>query len=155
MPTTIHSHRLDLMEHGSRQYGAMARLDASVELDKTLFSLIKVRASQVNGCIFCIDMHWKDARAQGESEERLYSLDAWRESPLYDDRERAALALCESMTLIAETQVEDEVWKRAAAELDPEELTQLVFAIVVINAWNRIAITVRSQPGAYRPRDVG
>ncbi|HVL94683.1 MAG TPA: carboxymuconolactone decarboxylase family protein [Solirubrobacteraceae bacterium] len=85
--------RIDLREHAARQCAAMTRLDASVELDPALSELVKVRASQINGCAFCIDMHWKDARAAGESEARLYSLSAWRESPLYDDRERAALAL--------------------------------------------------------------
>jgi AhpD family alkylhydroperoxidase len=116
-----------------------------------LRELIRVRASQINGCAFCIDMHWKDARAAGESEERLYSLAAWRESPLYSDRERAALELCEAITLVADTHVPDDVWEQAAAEFDGGELANLVFAITAINAWNRLVISVRTEPGHYQP----
>ena len=148
---SIPAHRIQLAELAPRQSAAMARLEGSIELDGRLRELIKLRASQINGCAFCIDMHWKDARAVGESEERLYSLNAWRESPLYDEREQAALELCEAMTLIAETHVPDEVWRRAEQQFPPEELAQLVFAITAINAWNRIAITSRTEPGHYRP----
>src|SRR5947209_10686463 len=110
MSNSIPAGRMQLSEIAARQYGAMHRLEASIELDDRLRELVKLRASQVNGCAFCIDMHWKDARAGGETEERLYSLDAWRESPLYSERERAALGLCEAMTLIADGHVPDEVW---------------------------------------------
>jgi AhpD family alkylhydroperoxidase len=151
MSTTIPAHRIQLAELAPRQYAAMARLDAAIELDRGLRELIKLRVSQINGCAFCTDMHWKDARADGESEERLYSLVAWRESPLYDERERAALALCEAMTLIADTHVPDDVWRKAEEQFEPEELAQLVFAITAINAWNRIAITARAEPGHYVP----
>src|ERR671936_178152 len=96
-------------------------------------------------------MHWKDARAAGESEERLYSLDVWRESPLYSERERAALELCEAMTLVAETHVPDDVWERARASFDDDELAQLVIAISAINSWNRLNITARVEPGHYQP----
>jgi AhpD family alkylhydroperoxidase len=143
--------RLDLGKLARPQYQAMAALEASITLDESLKELVKLRASQINGCAYCIDMHWKDARAGGEPEERLYGLDAWRESPLYSERERAALALCEAMTLIAGSHVPDDVWDRAAAVFDPEELAQLVFAIAAINTWNRLAITVRTPPGAYQP----
>ena len=143
--------RLGLAEYASRPYAAMARLDAAIELDDGLRELIRVRASEINGCAFCIDMHWKDARAAGETEERLYSLSAWRESPLYGDRERAAVELCEAITLVADTHVPDDVWDRAAAHFEREELAQLVFAITAINAWNRLVISARTEPGHYQP----
>jgi AhpD family alkylhydroperoxidase len=129
----------------------MSRFSSSVELDPQLRHLVELRASQINGCAFCLDMHWKDARAAGESEERLYSLDAWRESPLYSERERAALALCEAMTLIAEAHVPEPTWEAAAAALDDSELGQVVFAITVINAWNRLMIATEAEPGHYEP----
>ena len=113
--------------------------------------LVALRASQINGCAFCLDMHWKDLRAAGESEERIYSLDVWRESPLYSERERAALELCEAMTLVAETHVPDDVWERARASFDDDELAQLVIAISAINSWNRLNITARVEPGHYQP----
>ncbi|HEY8584953.1 MAG TPA: carboxymuconolactone decarboxylase family protein [Capillimicrobium sp.] len=148
---SIPAHRINLAERAARQYAALARLEASIELEPTLRHLVKIRASQINGCAFCIDMHTKDARADGEREERLYLLDAWRESPLYDEREQAALALCEAVTLVADTHVPDEAWDRAAAVFDPDELGQLLFAITTINAWNRIAISTRVEPGHYEP----
>ena len=151
MSTTIPAHRIQLTELAPRQYAAMARLDAAVELDHGSRELIKLRASQINGCAFCTDMHWKDARAAGESEERLYSLTSWWECPLYDDRERAALALCEAITRVADTHVPDDVWAQAEEQFEPDELAQLVFAITAINAWNRIAISARAEPGHYEP----
>ena len=129
----------------------MLRLQQSIELDRGLGDLVALRASQIDGCAFCLDMHWKDLRAAGESEERLYSLDAWRESPLYNDRERAALELCEAMTLVAETHVSDDVWERASAAFDQDELAQLIFAITAINSWNRLNVTARLEPGHYQP----
>ena len=144
--------RFVLAEHAPRQYAGMLRLEESIELGERLRELIRLRASQINGCAVCIDMHWKDARVTGESEERLYSLDAWRESPLYSARERAALELCEAMTLVAESHVPDRVWDRAAMHFGPAELAQLVFAITAINAWNRLLITARTEPGHYQPR---
>jgi AhpD family alkylhydroperoxidase len=143
--------RMQLLDRAPKPSAAMYRLEASIDLDRPLRDLVKVRASQVNGCAFCIDMHWKDARAAGESEERLYSLDAWRESPLYTDRERAALELCEAMTLVAAGHVPDEVWDLARSAFEEGELAQLVFTVTAINAWNRLMITARVEPGHYRP----
>jgi AhpD family alkylhydroperoxidase len=151
MSPTIPAGRVQLAELAPQQYAAMFRLSASVELDPALRALVDVRASQINGCAFCIDMHWKDARAAGESEERLYMLDAWPESPLYTPRERAALALCEAMTLIGDGHVPDAVWERARAAFDDDELSRLVFAIAAINTWNRLMVTARAEPGHYRP----
>ncbi len=150
MSTTIPAGRIQLAEQAPKPFTAMYRLEASIELDSVVEELVKVRASQLNGCAFCIDMHWKDARAGGEREERLYLLDAWRESALYDERERVALELCEAMTLIAGGHVPDPVWEAAAAAFDAEELAQLVFAITAINAWNRLMIASRAEPGHYR-----
>jgi AhpD family alkylhydroperoxidase len=151
MSKTIPARRLQLTEEASRQYAAMYRLERSIELERPLRDLVALRASQINGCAFCIDMHWKDARAAGESEERLYSLAAWRESPLYSEGERAALELCEAMTLISDNHVPDDVWEPARAAFTAEELAQLVFAITAINAWNRLNITARLEPGHYEP----
>jgi len=151
MSKVAHTERIALTEHAARQIASMVRLEESIELDPTIRELVKLRASQINGCAYCLDMHWKDARAAGEPEERLYSLDVWRESPLYSARERAALELCESVTLVSETHVPDEVWEQAAAEFEPDELAQLVVQIGAINLWNRLSITVRRTPGTYQP----
>jgi AhpD family alkylhydroperoxidase len=151
MSTTIPAHRMQLSELARAPYAAMFRLERSIDLERPLADLVKVRASQINGCAFCIDMHWKDARAAGESEERLYMLDAWRESDLYTERERAALELSEAMTQIAESHVPNAVWERVRAAFGEEELAQLVFAITAINAWNRLMISARVEPGHYRP----
>ena len=147
----IPADRLSLAEHAPRQAAAMLRFQQSIELDRGLGDLVALRASQINGCAFCLDMHWKDLRAAGESEERLYSLEAWRESPLYSDRERAALELCEAMTLVADGHVPDAVWERASGAFDEHELAQLVVAISAINAWNRLNIATRLEPGHYEP----
>jgi AhpD family alkylhydroperoxidase len=144
--------RLELPKVARPQYQAMVALERSITLDESVKELVKLRASQINGCAYCIDMHWKDARARGEPEERHYGLDAWEESPLYSERERAALALCEAMTLIAGSHVADDVWDSAAAHFDADELAQLVFAIAAINTWNRLLITVRTPPGTYQPK---
>jgi AhpD family alkylhydroperoxidase len=141
--------RIQLYELAHKPVAALLRLEGSIELDRDLHHLVSLRASQINGCAACIDMHWKDARAAGESEERLYSLDCWRESPLYSERERAALALCEAMTLISDGHVPDEIWDRAREALDEPELAHLVFAIATINVFNRLNITVRTEPGHY------
>ena len=144
--------RLDIASLAPTQYKAMVALDRCLTLEARLRALLKVRASQINHCAFCIDMHWKDARAAGESEERLYMLNAWPESAQYTDHEKAALELCEAMTLIAESGVPDDLWSRVSSHFDREELAQLVFAITAINAWNRIAITSGAEPGHYEPR---
>jgi len=121
-------------------------------LEHTLLELVKIRASQINGCAFCIDMHTIDARAAGESEQRIYLLDAWRESPFYTDRERAALAWAESLTLVSETHVPDDVYDEARRYFSEEELVKLTWAVVVINGWNRVCIAFRSEPGKYQAR---
>jgi AhpD family alkylhydroperoxidase len=113
--------------------------------------LIKMRASQINGCAYCIDMHSKDARAAGETEQRLYALDAWREAPFYTDRERAALAWTEALTLIREGHAPDGVYEQVRQHLAEDELVALSVAIATINAWNRLAIGLRAVPGTYRP----
>jgi AhpD family alkylhydroperoxidase len=150
MSATVRARRIATDELAPRPFAAMLRLEDAVELDQGVHKLVTVRASQINGCAFCIDMHWTEARAAGESEDRLYSLDAWRESSLYSDRERAALELCEAVTLIADAHVPDEVGDAAAAEFEPRELAHLVFAITAINAWNRLVISARVEPGSYR-----
>ncbi|HET8729040.1 MAG TPA: carboxymuconolactone decarboxylase family protein [Alphaproteobacteria bacterium] len=126
---------------------------ADCGLERSLHELIKIRASQINGCAYCIHMHARDARAAGESEERIYLLDAWRESPLYTDRERAALAWTEALTLISETHAPDEVYEEARRQFSEEELVKLTVAIGLINTWNRVAIGFRTvhPVGADRP----
>ena len=121
-------------------------------LEESLVHLVKMRASQINGCAYCLDMHSKDARAMGETEQRLYVLDAWEEAPFYSERERAALALTDAVTKITEGHVPDEVWERAASQFNEPELVALLFALITINAWNRLAITTRAEVGGYRPR---
>lgn len=143
--------RMQLLKVAHPQLQALLALEHSITLDESLSHLVKIRASQINGCAFCLDMHWKDARAAGEPEDRLYGLDAWRESPLYDDRERAALALCEAMTLITDGHVPDAIWDEAARRFDEEELAQLLFSIGTINLFNRLNIAVRTPSGTYRP----
>jgi AhpD family alkylhydroperoxidase len=155
MSKTIPAARLQLSQVAARQYAAMFRLSTSVEIDHGLRALVDIRASQLNGCAFCLDMHWRDARAAGESEERLYMLDSWRESTLYSERERAALELCEAITLITDGHVSEDVWERARAVFDEHELSQLVVAITVINSWNRLNITTRVEPGHYEPGQFG
>lgn len=150
MSNPFPARRFQLSGATAKPLGAMLHLERSIELDPRLANLVDVRASQINGCAFCTDMHWKEARAAGESEERLYSLNAWRESPLYDERERAALDLTEAVTLISESHVPDEVWDRARDAFDDDELAQLVFQITAINGWNRLAITARVEPGHYQ-----
>lgn len=134
---------------------AMSQLERQVResgLEAPLLDLVKTRASQINGCAFCLDMHTKDARARGETEQRLYALSAWRETPFYTDRERAALAWTEAVTLVAETHVPDEVYEQACAQFSEQELANLTLAIVAINGWNRLAISFRTVPGTYQPR---
>ena len=124
---------------------------AESSVEKPLRELIKVRASQINGCAYCIDMHWKDARAAGESEQRLYGLAAWHEAPYYSERERAALAWTEELTLIAEHHVSDDLYKQTRRHFSEQELVDLTLAVVTINAWNRISISFRSEAGSYQP----
>ena len=119
-------------------------------LDVNLVNLVYLRVSQINNCAYCLDMHWKDARALGEGEQRLYGLPAWREAPYYSDRERAALELTESVTRIADGGVPDAVIEQAEQHFSRDELSALLFAIVTINAWNRLAISGRSPAGSYQ-----
>ena len=119
-------------------------------LGSRLQHLVKMRASEINGCAYCLDMHSKDARAEGETEQRLYALDAWRETPFFDERERAALDWTEAVTLVADTHVPDEVYARVKPHFT-EELVNLTLAVTNINAWNRLNIAFRAVPGNYRP----
>lgn len=135
-------------------YKAMSALEEYLHhcgLEESLLHLIKLRTSQINGCAFCLDMHWKDLRAIGENEQRLYSLDAWRECPYYSDRERAALAWTEAVTLVTNGHVSDEVYEEVRPHFTDTELANLTLAITTINAWNRLSIASRVVPGAYQP----
>lgn len=134
---------------------AMSDLERTVRtsgLEHSLLELIKIRASQINGCAYCLDMHWKDAMAAGEDIQRLYMLDAWREAPCYTARERAALAWAESVTLVAETRVPDDVYAQAREEFSEQELANLTLAVVAINGWNRLSVSFRTPAGTYQPR---
>jgi AhpD family alkylhydroperoxidase len=145
--------RLSYISASPEAFKAMRGLEAAVQgssIEKPLVELVKMRASQINGCAFCIDMHWKDARAEGETEQRLYGLSAWREAPYYSDRERAALEWTEALTLVADTNVPDAVFDAVRPHFTDKELMDLTLAIVAINAWNRIAIGFRSVPGSYQ-----
>jgi AhpD family alkylhydroperoxidase len=124
---------------------------ATCGLEQGLMDLVKLRASQINGCAYCIDMHSKDLRAQGESEQRLYELDAWQETPFYTERERAALLWTEAVTRVADTHVPDSVYEQVRQQFDEAELVNLTFVISTINVWNRILISSRREPGAYQP----
>lgn len=131
-------------------YGLQAAVNAS-GLEPSLQELIKLRVSQINGCAFCIDMHFREAKAKGEREERLYLLDAWRESPVYTPRERAALAWAEAVTLVSQTHVPDEVFTEARGQFEEAELVNLTLAVVAINGWNRFAISFRATPLLGKP----
>jgi AhpD family alkylhydroperoxidase len=149
--------RIDYAKVSPMAAKAMFGLQAAVDhsgLEHSLVDLVKVRASQINHCAYCIDMHFKDASARGESDERLYMLDAWREAPFYSDRERAALLWCETLTLIAERGAPDDVFEEVRKEFTDEEIANLTLAIVAINGWNRIMIGIRAEAGHYQPGDV-
>lgn len=136
---------------------AMLNLQKEVEssgLDRTLLELVKIRASQLNGCAYCIDMHTKDARARGETEQRIYALNAWRETGFFTDRERAALEWTETVTRIADTHVPDEAYERVREQFSESEVVALTFALVAINGWNRIATSFRAPAGSYQPQAV-
>ena len=136
---------------------AMLGLERQVRkagLDNKLLDIVRMRASQINGCAYCLDMHSKDARANGESEQRLYGLEAWRETPYYSARERAALEWTEAVTRVADTHVPDEVYESVSKHFNEEELVALTFAAVVINSWNRLSISFRPVVGSYQPKAV-
>jgi AhpD family alkylhydroperoxidase len=147
--------RLHYQQASPGAVDAMRGLEAHIarsNLERPLIELVKMRASQINGCAYCIDMHSKDARAAGESEQRLYGLSAWRETPFYSDRERAALAWTEALTLIAGTDIPDADYQAARTQFSEAELVDLTLAVVAINGWNRIAVAFRAVPGSYQAR---
>jgi AhpD family alkylhydroperoxidase len=146
--------RINLAEAGQGALKAMLGLSGYLSKsgpEKSLLELLYFRVSQINGCAYCLDMHSKDLRAAGETEQRLYLLDAWRESPFYTERERAALAWAEAVTLVTEGHVPDEVYEEARAQFGEDELANLTLAVVAINGWNRLNIAFRMEPGGYKP----
>jgi AhpD family alkylhydroperoxidase len=145
--------RIDYRLFGQEALQAMLALEKYLSgcgFDHKFMHLLKLRASQINGCAYCIDMHAIDARAAGETEQRLYALDAWRETPFFDDRERAALAWIEAVTLVAQGHVPDAVYEEARQHFSEKELVDLTYLATTINAWNRLAISLRAVPGRYK-----
>src|SRR6185503_17834018 len=146
--------RIDFLKVGRGAFEALLGVEKYLHgcgLETTLLDLIKLRASQINGCAYCIDMHWKDLRAAGETEQRLYGLDAWEESPYYSDRERAALAWTEAVTNIQDGHVPDSVYEQVRGPFTEKELADLTVAVTAINSWNRLNIAARTVPGTYQP----
>ena len=148
--------RIDINRHRSsglvRALFTMQQELNKAGLDKKLVELMKIRASQINGCAYCIDMHTKDARAAGETEQRIYALNAWREAPFYNDRERAALEWSETITRLADSHgVSDDLWDRMRAQFSEDELFALTFAVIAINSWNRLSVPFRPEVGSYQP----
>jgi AhpD family alkylhydroperoxidase len=149
--------RFDITTADPAVYRAMNELEKylhQVSLEQPLVHLVKLYASEINHCAYCIDMHWKDLRALGETEQRLYGLPAWRESPYYSDRERAALAWTEAVTVVTDGYISDEAYESVRPHFTDKELSELTMAIVTINAWNRLAISARATAGNYQPRKV-
>jgi AhpD family alkylhydroperoxidase len=148
------STRIDISKYLNSGLGkAMFALssEATAKIEPKLFELVKTRASQINGCAYCLDMHTKDARHAGETEQRLYALNAWRETPFYTDRERAALEWTEAVTLVSDSHVPDDVFERVSTQFTEPELVALTFGVVVINCWNRLSIAFRPPVGSYQP----
>lgn len=146
--------RLDYKNASPKGFAAMLALELHARasgLEHGLLELVKTRVSQLNGCAFCLDMHTKDARAAGESEQRLYLLPAWREAPCYTERERAALAWAEAVTLLKDQQVPDDMYEQARRQFDEKALVDLTLAIVAINGWNRLSVSFRTEAGSYQP----
>jgi AhpD family alkylhydroperoxidase len=146
--------RIDFTRVSMQSLKPLFALGAQVEasgLERSLLELVKMRSSQLNGCAYCLDMHSKDARAAGETEQRLYLLDAWRETPLYSERERAALKWTEAVTLVADGHVPDDAYDEASNHFTEDELVALTLAIVAVNGWNRLNIAFRMEAGGYRP----
>jgi len=146
--------RIDYLKSARGAYHAMLGIEHYLQqsgLEESLLHLIKLRVSQINGCAYCIDMHWKDLRAIGETEQRLYGLDAWEESPYYTDRERAAFAWAESVTNIQDGHVPDAVFEHVKNFFNDKELADLTLAVTAINSWNRLSIAARTVPGTYQP----
>jgi AhpD family alkylhydroperoxidase len=148
--------RIDVNKYLTSNLGqamlALSAASAASGLERSLLELVRLRASQINHCAYCIDMHTKDARAQGETEQRLYLVSAWREAALYSDRERAALEWTEAVTRLGETQGPDDVFERVRQHFDETDLVALTFAVVVINGWNRLAVSFRAEVGTYQPQ---
>jgi AhpD family alkylhydroperoxidase len=146
--------RIDMTKHltsgPARALFALSS-ETTASLEHSLFELVKTRASQINGCAYCLDMHTKDARLAGETEQRIYALNAWRETPFFSERERAALEWTEAVTRVGDTHVPDDIYERVAAQFDEKELVALTFGVIVINSWNRLAISFRAVPGTYQP----
>ena len=147
----VEAERMNIGREAPALARALVALEKEVRVDSVLRELVRLRASILNGCAYCIDMHTKDARKAGESEQRLYAVAAWQEAPFFSGRERAALALTDAVTLVADTHVPAAVYDEAAHQFSPDELAQLIWQIVAINAWNRIAITTRQTVGGYEP----
>lgn len=149
--------RLDAGKLSPEGYRAVYALEQYVRhcgLETSLLELVRLRASQLNGCAYCVDMHTKDARAEGETEQRLYAVSVWEETPFFTDRERAALAWTEAVTLVGKDHVPDEVYEQARAQFSEKELVDLTLAVIAINSWNRLAISFRAVPGSYhRPAE--
>ncbi|MEP6715689.1 MAG: carboxymuconolactone decarboxylase family protein [Terriglobia bacterium] len=147
--------RMEIQKAAPGVFQAMQALEGYVkkssQLEPPLLELVRMRVSQINGCAYCLDMHSKDARAGGESEQRLYALDAWRETPFFTDRERAALAWAEAVTLVSESHVPDSVYEEVRLRFPEAELANLTLAIVSINGWNRLMVSFRAVPGSYQP----
>jgi AhpD family alkylhydroperoxidase len=154
MNRSIMNARINYGKAAPGVYEAMDALDGYLQtcgLERTLILLVQLRVSQINGCAYCLDMHWKDLRAIDELEQRLYSLDAWRECPYYTDRERAALAWAEAVTLITAGHAPDAVYDEVRPHFSDKELSDLTLTVAGINAWNRLSIAARLVPGAYQP----
>jgi AhpD family alkylhydroperoxidase len=150
--------RIDYRGYSPDALQAMFGLEkhlAACGLDHKLIHLLKLRASQINGCAYCIDMHSIDARAAGETEQRLYALDAWRETPFFDERERSALAWIEAVTLVSESHVPDSVFEETRKHFSEQEVVDLTYLASTINAWNRLAIALRAVPGRYKGKAAG
>ena len=147
--------RIDYRKVSPEAVSAMAGLERFIRvsgLDPALVELVRLRASYINGCAYCVDVHTKDARAAGETEQRLYAIPVWRETPFFTSRERAALAWTESVTEVARTGVPDDVYEQARAEFSESELLALTMVIIAINGWTRLAVSFRTEPGTHEPR---
>ena len=149
--TGLRGERMNIYRRARGVSKAMAELEREITLEPVVRELVKLRASILNGCAYCIDMHTKVARKGGESEQRLYAVAAWQDAPFFSERERAALALTDAVTLVAETRVPTEVYEQAALYFDSEELAHLIWQIAAINVWNRVAIATRTTVGNYQP----
>ena len=149
--TGLRGERMNIHRRAPDVSKAMAELEQEITLEPVVRELVKLRASILNGCAYCIDMHTKVARKGGESEQRLYAVAAWQDAPFFSERERAALALTDAVTLVAETHVPTEVYEQAALYFDSEELAHLIWQIAAINVWNRVAIATRTTVGNYQP----